>query len=331
MPIEARNRSLPDWFARIRTRQTVLPRFQRFEAWDHGRVTQLFNTLLQDLPVGSLLVLEVGNEELFISRPLEGAPVTGERITEHLLDGQQRLTALWRGLNNNYEDRTYFLVLHPNPDTGLDYHVDSIGRWRREGDPELRPFWANHPKQQWQRRMVPLDLCLPDVAVQQRFRNWTGEAVDMQGEREALTDQIYMIRQKISSFNLPFLSLPVTTKRDVALDVFIKMNTTAEPLTTFDIIVAQIEAGMGKSLHDLVAELRATCPLVSEYYWPRIWPFTRVLCFKGARRRMPSICPVNSVLVYWTPGMRWSSVSREPSASLRRKASLIPRGCQPTL
>jgi hypothetical protein len=70
------------------------------------------------------------------------------------------------------------------------------------------------------------------------------------------------------SFNLPFLSLPVTTKRDVALDVFIKMNTTAEPLAIFDIIVAQIEAGMGKSLYDLVAELRATCPLVSEYYWP---------------------------------------------------------------
>jgi hypothetical protein len=32
MSIEARNRLLPDWFTRIRTRQTVLPRFQRFEA-----------------------------------------------------------------------------------------------------------------------------------------------------------------------------------------------------------------------------------------------------------------------------------------------------------
>jgi hypothetical protein len=69
--IEASNRPLPDWFTPIRTRQTVLPRFQRFEAWDHGRVTQLFNTLLQDLPVGSLLVLEIGNEEPFISRPLK--------------------------------------------------------------------------------------------------------------------------------------------------------------------------------------------------------------------------------------------------------------------
>jgi hypothetical protein len=38
MPIEARNRPLPDWFTRIRTHQTVLPRFQRFEAWGHASV-----------------------------------------------------------------------------------------------------------------------------------------------------------------------------------------------------------------------------------------------------------------------------------------------------
>jgi glycogen debranching enzyme len=52
MAIEARNRPLPDWFTRIRTHQTVLPRSQRFEAWSHASVTQLFNTILRDLPVG---------------------------------------------------------------------------------------------------------------------------------------------------------------------------------------------------------------------------------------------------------------------------------------
>jgi len=122
MAINALNRSLPDWFARIRTRQTVLPRFQRFEAWSHANVTQLFNTILQGLPAGAVLVLEVGAEEPFISRTLVGAPETGERITEHLLDGQQRLTALWRGLNNNYEDRTYFLYLEPDEEMGIPYY-----------------------------------------------------------------------------------------------------------------------------------------------------------------------------------------------------------------
>jgi hypothetical protein len=268
MAIEARNRPLPDWFTRIRTHQLVLPRFQRFEAWSPTKVTQLFNTILQDLPVGAALILEIGNDEPFISRPLKGAPDAGERVTEHLLDGQQRLTALWRGLHNNYDDHTYFLLLEPDPETALPYYVGSVGRWRRDQDKEPRPFWANHPTEQWKRHAVPLDLCAPEIGAQQRFRDWAREAILDQDERDALSDQITAVRQMFASFNLPFLSLPVTTDRGVALDVFIKTNTGGEDLTIFDIIVAQIEGIANKSLHELISEMRAACPLISEYYPP---------------------------------------------------------------
>lgn len=131
MTINAQNRNLPDWFTRIRTRQLVLPRFQRFEAWSHKNVAQLFNTVLRNLPLGSMLILEIGNEEPFVSRPLVGAPNTGERITEHLLDGQQRLTALWRGLSNNYADKSYFLYVREDDETKMPYYIDSIGRWKK--------------------------------------------------------------------------------------------------------------------------------------------------------------------------------------------------------
>jgi len=268
MSIEARNRPLPDWFTRIRTRQTVLPRFQRFEAWGHESVIQLFNTILQDLPVGAVLVLEVGNEEPFISRTIKGAPITGERVTEHLLDGQQRLTALWRGLHNNYDERTYFLFFTADEETGMPYFVNSIARWTKEGDTKPRPVWANFPKEQWKRRMIPLDLCAPDISAQQRFREWAKEAIEDQDERDSISDTVSLIRQKFAGFNLPFLSLPVATKKPTALDVFIKMNTSAAPLSTYDIVVAQVEAGMGKSLHDLVADTRTVCPAVTAYYAP---------------------------------------------------------------
>jgi len=271
MSIEARNRPLPDWFTRIRTHQTVLPRFQRFEAWDHSRVTQMFNTILQDLPVGAGLVLEVGDEEPFISRTLKGAPETGERVTEHLLDGQQRLTALWRGLHNNYDDRTYFLYFLTDEETGLPFYVDSVARWKKEGDTELRPFWANRPKEQWTRRAVPLDLLAPDApgnSAQQRFREWAREAIEDYEERDRVSDDVALVRQTLSAFNLPFMSLPVTTKKQTALDVFVKMNTSATPLSIYDIVVAQVEAGMGTSLHDLVADTREACPNLSAYYPP---------------------------------------------------------------
>ncbi len=268
MSIEARNRLLPDWFTRIRTRQTVLPRFQRFEAWDHARVTQMFNTILQDLPVGAGLVLEIGDDEPFISRTMKGAPETGERVTEHLLDGQQRLTALWRGLHNNYEDRTFFVYFLPDEETDMPYYVDSVARWKKDGDSEFRPFWANQPKEQWIRRMIPLHLFAPDITANQAYRDWARQAIDTPDERDELSDQVAHIRQKFAAFNLPFMSLPVSTKKQTALDVFIKMNTSAAPLSIYDIVVAQVEAGMGKSLHDLVADTRKSCPNIAAYYPP---------------------------------------------------------------
>jgi Protein of unknown function DUF262 len=213
-----------------------------------------------------------------IGRPARGHEGDGDRDQRSLqvalrgfslnrsLSGQQRLTALWRGLNNNYDDRTYFLVLKPNAETGLDFDVESISRWSRPGDMQPRPFWANRPKEQWQRRMVPLELCAPNIDAQQKFRDWLREAIEPQAERDELSDQIAIVRQIFASFNLPFLSLPVTTKKGVALEVFIKMNTAGVALSIFDIIVAQVEAGLGQSLHDLLTSLRAACPLMSEYY-----------------------------------------------------------------
>ncbi|SFU67681.1 DUF262 domain-containing protein [Nitrosospira multiformis] len=268
MTINAQNRLLPDWFTRLRTRQTVLPRFQRFEAWGHANVTQMFNTILRRLPLGAVLILDIGNEEPFISRSIVGAPTVGERITEHLLDGQQRLTALWRGLHNNYEDRTYFLYFQKDEESGMPFFVDSIGRWKNSGDKAFRPFWANDPKDLWKRKMIPLDLCAPGDAANDRYKLWAKAAIEDSEEREAVAEVRSQVREIFTTFNLPYLSLPVTTSKDTALDVFIKMNTSAAPLSTYDIVVAQVEAAMGESLHELVGACRKVCPGLVAYYEP---------------------------------------------------------------
>ncbi|UVV67844.1 MULTISPECIES: DUF262 domain-containing protein [Brucella] len=268
MTINAQNRILPDWFTRVRTRQIALPRFQRFEAWGHANVTQMFNTILRKLPLGAVLILEIGNEQPFISRPIVGAPTDGEKISEHLLDGQQRLTALWRGLHNNYEDRTYFLYLSEDEESGMPYYVDSIGRWNKTGDKERRPFWANDPEQLWSRRMIPLDLCAPGDDAYERYKVWAREAITLADEREEIGEIRSKVRETFATFNLPFLSLPVGTSKDTALDVFIKMNTSAAPLSTYDIVVAQVEAALGQSLHELVGACRESCPSIVAYYEP---------------------------------------------------------------
>lgn len=260
MAIEARNRPLLDWFTRIRTRQLVLPRFQRFEAWDHSNVTQLLNTVLQGLPTGAVLVLEIGDKEPFISRSLVGAPTEGEKISEHLLDGQQRLTALWRGLRDNYSDRSYFLQINEKDETVA---VHSEGRWMHD-EHSRRPLWADKPQEQLQRSLIPLKLCSPETEASE-ILEWCNLAASDQAASMSVFTKIIKAQAIFRAFNLPFLSLPATTDPDTALDVFLKMNTSAAPLRLYDIVVAQVEAGMGQSLHDMVAEIRENFPLISSY------------------------------------------------------------------
>jgi hypothetical protein len=49
------------------------------------------------------------------------------------------------------------------------------------------------------------------------------------------------------------------------------MNTSSSPLTAYDIVVAQVEAGTGQSLHDLVDDLTTVVPEASRYLNPADW------------------------------------------------------------
>ncbi|MCE2484067.1 MAG: DUF262 domain-containing protein [Desulfurellaceae bacterium] len=270
--MEARNRSLNDWFARIRTRQVVLPRFQRFEAWTHRMVAGLLDTVLRELPAGALLVLEVGDEEPFVSRVMVGAPENGDKIVEHLLDGQQRLTALWRSLTDNYPDRTYFVEMNSDEqedESSGPLRTMSQGRWRKNG--RLYPLWADDPVSVWDRQLIPARLLRPDHEAEKEFKEWAKSAA--QDDTDELIRLISLgadLPARFAGFNLPFLSLslPPTTPRETALDVFVKMNTSVQPLSTYDIVVAQVEAATGFSLHELVSELRKEAPTLEIFAEP---------------------------------------------------------------
>lgn len=262
--MDARNRSVPEWFARIRNGQVLLPRFQRHQAWGHAEVGALLEAVLRNLPAGAVLVLEVGDQQPFVSRPMLGAPEPTERCNEHLLDGQQRLTALWRSLNDGYDDRTWLVRSEADEEHGRD-KVVVVGqsRWERNG--ERYPQWVDKPAELWAKGFIPARLLRPGD-LRQEIRDWGDAATnnDLVASRD-LESYIGQLRLMVETYNVPFLSLPPTTPRDVALDVFIKMNTTSVPLTAFDIVVAQLEAATGQPLHDLVDTLQSSAADAHHY------------------------------------------------------------------
>lgn len=280
--MQARNRLLCEWYGIVQRGEIKLPRFQRFEAWDPKRIRSLLDVVIHNLPLGITLILEVGDEEKFISRFLETAPETANRVHEHLLDGQQRLTALWRAMHNNYDFETYYVYLkefdrYEKDEERENMSVYSRGRYYKKNG-ERYPLWCDDPAECLYRGMIPTNLLKPED-IQDEIDNWIEQAIKplepQEGSREDLrkffefqkrvSDHVKDLRAIVSNYNLPYLALPVNTEKSVALDVFINMNTNSKPLSTYDVIVAEVESVMGKSLHDLEEGLDKKYPEVSRY------------------------------------------------------------------
>ena len=280
---EARNRNLNNWHHKVKHGEIMLPRFQRHEAWDVGKICGLIETVIHDLPLGITLVLKVGDKNKFFARPIATAPETNERVEEHLLDGQQRLTALWRAFHNNYPDQTYFVYLKNFDESAgksdeEDKTVFCYGRYISRRTSKKMPLWCDDPAGCLHRGLIPTNLLRPGD-IQAEIDPWIAQATDglrpQNGEngateefykmRESVRECITSLRETVSHYNLPFLSLPSQTDKSVALNVFINMNTNTQPLSQYDIIVAQVEGVAGQSLHDMLNDLDREHPRIKEY------------------------------------------------------------------
>jgi hypothetical protein len=256
--MEARTKTVEDWFAMIRDAQITLPRFQRFEAWRPNQVEGVLENILRlpSLPIGALLVLEVGDEELFHSRPISGAPEPKGKPQMNLLDGQQRMTALWRALKDDYEDFTVFVSLEVEARPAIQI----CKRYMSKSGKRM-PLWADNPAEIIERKLFPVSLLCPGSEAENAMDLWTEQA----GVDKSTDKTIMKLRQRLASYAIPFLSLPVGTEQETALDVFVKMNTSASPLKDFDIVVAQLEGAVGNSLHEMIEELHEKAPALREY------------------------------------------------------------------
>ena len=282
---KAQDRTLGVWFHHIEQGMVKLPRFQRFEAWDRGRIGSFLTTIVNNLPVGVTLALEVAGAEKFASRyVVTSEPETPSTVTQHLLDGQQRITAFWRAIHNNYEWETFFVYL-PQFDQSedkptSDVEVRCIPRWYNKNRLRM-PRWAETPAQCLARGLLPVSLLRPGD-ISSEIDQWLDDAtrplkpveddpdalakyIAYTARRDEIKADITKLRERVTHYNLPYLSLPADTSKDVALQVFINMNTNSKPLSLYDIIVAEVEGVAERSLHAMEADLAGKCPATARY------------------------------------------------------------------
>ena len=209
-------------------------------------------------PTGVLLFLKVAaSGAKFKTRPIPGSGEGKEDCTRQLLDGQQRLTAIFRVLADNYPDRTYYIQFEHVADGGYRLSdglskdkkvVKSYSRYSRDNK------WIGNSKEEFERQLIPMKLLHPDAADQ--GITWIDEQ-DLEDSKSVsrLSSFITEIKDGLLGEPLPYLTLSEDTALDVAIDVFMKINTSFVKLSPFDIAVALFESKAQESLQEHVDRL----------------------------------------------------------------------------
>ena len=112
----------------IEGRRLGLPDFQRDFVWDPGATRDLLVSLMSRFPAGALLTLKQSpSKKAFKPRAVELAPELDDADppTTLVLDGQQRLTALYQALRG-VGDTRYLVDLSPFVDSDVRIDVDGL-------------------------------------------------------------------------------------------------------------------------------------------------------------------------------------------------------------
>lgn len=260
--MEAHNRQLAEWLERTISGTLMLPRFQRKQAWNHQNVERFIWAMLQGRPLGVFLVLHVDPDDPPFATKRISEHQRESRCTEHLLDGQQRLTALLSAFLDSHETHSFYLELDSQSVEAFKpcdvKAISKTGKYKSIiGDPSKE--YAN--------RWIPIHLLNPmrestssGNTPRKIGITWRKHAVDNIADQERLEVTIADLRSRIDMTTIPWLALPQSTTSTDAINIFIDTNRSAVTLSEFDIAVAQMEEDTGDSLQSFIDELELSVP-----------------------------------------------------------------------
>jgi Uncharacterized conserved protein len=84
---------------KTRDKKWVLPNFQREFVWTADQIAGLFDSMARGYPIGAIILLKYHADYPFEARGLGGEEGAGEGHEFYIIDGQQRLTSLYKIIN----------------------------------------------------------------------------------------------------------------------------------------------------------------------------------------------------------------------------------------
>ncbi|WP_298944579.1 DUF262 domain-containing protein [uncultured Microbacterium sp.] len=237
LAIDAKQIRLEDLLDSVEAGTAVLPAFQRDFDWSNSDVVSLLATLLSDWPAGSLLLMS-GRPEFFEVRGFEDGPELSDAIRFVVLDGQQRLTALFHALRGR-GDVTFVvnaekLAASDGSAEAIEESIEVIARskWKREYDLQ----------RQGREGLVPLH----ELRTASDFFAWRDRVLDASPESSRasvgrLLANVYRSHLgHLNTYAFPAVLLDNNLPPAAVARIFERINLTGLRLNTFDLLVARV-------------------------------------------------------------------------------------------
>jgi len=224
-----------------------LPDFQREYKWEDERIRSLLVTVLRGHPMGALMLLETGNDQVrFKPKAISGTSApAGKEPQLLLLDGQQRLTSLTQALTGTgivqtkdakgkLIKRRYYVDMRAaiEGDDAIDAAVKSIphdGKIKANFDRDV-VFDVSTPELEQKEEWFPLRLL---------YSGWDGAAwVNGLADKDLAEQFTNRTLKPSANYQIPAIQLKKDTSKSAVATVFEKVNTGGVPLNVFELLTA---------------------------------------------------------------------------------------------
>jgi hypothetical protein len=251
--------ALVDLLLSIHRGKTQLPDFQRGWVWDDEHIRSLLASITLSFPIGAVMMLETGGKSVrFKPRIVEGVtlaqPVEPERL---ILDGQQRLTSLYRALyaskvvdtmdqRKNKIRRWYYLGIRRALDPAIDREDAIVALPEDRIVRNFRGLVAqdfSSLELECKHELFPLSIVFSQV----ELTTWQLKYLQVQPEQmvERLSrwnDLQTRVLNRILQYQVPLIELKRETPKEAVCQVFEKVNTGGVSLNVFELLTATYAA-----------------------------------------------------------------------------------------
>lgn len=241
---QAMDLGLQDAMIQIDDGRIQLPQFQRSFKWKQAEQAALLDSIQKNYPVGSLLLLEVSQDEKqknpFAMRGFDGAPKQTQLAKYLVLDGQQRLSTCYRAFSNrglkwaviNLEE--LFMNYKNNPGQNAGNFLEMIEFVGKSPNPDALlfsnnrlPFAFLNSRKDLRARLAQYRKNLLEQPETEEFGNFIDVGL------ESYIDVFF-------DYQFPCVVLPSDLDLEAVANVFTKINTTGLRLSAFDLCVSTL-------------------------------------------------------------------------------------------